>query len=182
MTLSHKSLTPLLGLAITLLLSACEEEAVRPVAAPELEMMQADAVAYGFEYLLTREGIREAIAYADEAYTYEDSTVVHLRSNVRLVSYDRDTGLPTAEVSADWGRLNISSNALLARGNAVLVLEQDSRRIESSELHYAPEQNRIWSDSASVMYSEGYIVEGNGFESDLQFNRPTIRNGRTRSR
>jgi len=147
-----------------------------------LEAMQADVVTYGFEYMLTREGTREAIAYADEAYSYEDSTVVHLRFNVRLVSYDKITGLPLAEVSADWGRLNLSNNALLARGNAVLILDEDARRIESSELHYAPEMSRIWSDSASVMYSEGRIIEGSGFESDLQFQRPTIRNARTRSR
>jgi LPS export ABC transporter protein LptC len=182
MTLSRKSLTVLFGLMSTLMFSACEKEVVRPVVAPELEAMKADVVTYGFEYLLTREGTREAVAFADEAYSYEDSTVVHLRKNVRLVSYAAKTGLPMAEVTADWGRLNLSNNALLARGHAVLVLEEDGRRIESSELHYAPEQNRIWSDSASVMYSQGRIIEGSGFESDLQFKRPTIRNARTRSR
>jgi LPS export ABC transporter protein LptC len=182
MTLSRKLLTPMLGLVLTVLLSACEEEAVRPVVAPELEAMKADVVTYGFEYMLTREGTREAVAFADEAYSYEDSTVVHLRKNVRLVSYDQGTGLPLAEVTADWGRLNLANNGLLARGNAVLVLNADERRIESTELHYAPEQSRIWSDSASVMYSQGRIIEGSGFESDLQFQRPTIRNARTRSR
>lgn len=173
--------TPVFTLTAALLLGACAEDVVRPVVAPELEEMQADVVTYGFEYMLTREGMREAVAYADVAYSYADSTVVHLRGNVRLVSFDAATGLPLAEVTADWGRLNLSNNGLLARGNAVLILTEGSRRIESSELHYAPQQSRIWSDSASVMYTDGLILEGSGFESDLQFKRPTIRNARTRS-
>lgn len=181
MTLSGKSLPPILGLTASLLFGGCAEDAARPIVAPELEEMQADVVQWGFEYTGTREGMREAVASADVAYSYEDSTVVHLRENIRLVTYDADTGLPLAEVTADWGRFNFSNNGLLARGNAVLIMENGARRIESSELHYAPEMSRIWSDSASVMYSEGRIVEGSGFESDLKFQRPTIRNARTRS-
>jgi len=180
--LSRNYMTLVLTLIAGVVLTACEEEATRPIVPPELEGMQSTSVIYGFDFVLTREGVREAVATADRAFTFEDSTVVHLEGNVRLVSYDPDSGRRLAEVTSEWGRLNTSSNAMIARRNAVLIISEDERRIESSELHYAPDRNQIWSDSASVMYTDDRIIEGSGFESDLQFQRPTIRNARTRQR
>ncbi|MDX1748311.1 MAG: LPS export ABC transporter periplasmic protein LptC [Halobacteriales archaeon] len=179
--MSRTYLTLILALMASVVLSACEEETTRPVVPPELEGMEG-VVQYGFEAIITRRGVREAVATADAAYTFEDSTVVHMEGDVRLVSYDPDTGRELAEVTSDWGRLNLSSNAMIARRNAVLVIREDERRIESAELHYAPDRNLIWSDSASTMYTDDRIIEGSGFESDLQFQRPTIRNARTRRR
>jgi len=182
MTLSRKNLTPVVALVAAVTVSACGDESTRPVVPPELEGIEATSIQYGFRFNMTREGVREARATADRAFVFQDSTVVHLDGNVRLLSYDPDTGRELAEVTSEWGRLNLSSNAMLARGNAVLVIREDERRIESPELHYAPERNQIWSDSASVMYTDERIIEGSGFESDLQFRQPTIRNPRTRRR
>jgi LPS export ABC transporter protein LptC len=167
---------------LVLALGGCEGERRQIPLSPDLEAMEADNVVYGLEHVMTREGVREAIVRADTAFFFRDSTIVILRGNVHLTSFDPEQGNEIADVTAERGRLNSSNNALVARGNAVLEIRAEGRRIESTELHYAPGQDRIWSDSASVMYVEDRIIRGSGFDSDLAFRRPTIRNARTEPR
>ena len=163
-----------------LTIAACDDFVEETVVDPNLEEMQADNVIFGLINHLTRDGIREATVEADTAYFFRDSTVVHLRGHVRLTAYHEEMGTEKVVVTSDRGRLNTSNNALIARGNAVLVIQADGRRIESVELNYAPEQNKIWSDSATVMYEDGRILEGSGFDADLDFDRVEVRNGRSR--
>ena len=83
-------------------------------------------------------------------------------------------------MTSDRGRLDTSTNALWAEGNAVLIIQADGRRIESYRLSYTPENNLIESDTVTVMYDGDDIVEGTSFTSDLNFERVIIRNARTR--
>jgi hypothetical protein len=76
--------------------------------------------------------------------------------------------------------LDNSTNELLAEGNAILLIRADGRRIESYELRYIPDDDRIRSDSLSVMYDGDAIIEGTSFTSDLNFERVVIQNARTR--
>ena len=58
---------------------------------------------------------------------------------------------------------------LTARGEVVLVVPFQERRLETEELHYDPELNQLWSDSAFVMNEEGRERAGSSFRSDLEF-------------
>lgn len=170
-----------LGVAVcALTLAACDDFVVETVVDSALEDMEAESVIFGLTSHLTRDGIREATVMADTAYFFRDSTIVHLRGHVRLTAFHEELGTEKALVTSDRGRLNTTTNALIARGNAVLLIRADGRRIESVELNYAPDQNKIWSDSATVMYQKGRILEGSGFDADLDFDRVEVRNGRSR--
>jgi len=142
--------------------------------------MQADYIIFGLTDYLTRKGIREAIVQADTAFFFQDSTVVLLSGNVKLTAYNQGLGTEKAVVTSDRGRLDTSNNSLIALGNAVLVIQADGRRIESAELRYIPDQDAISSDSATVMYDGENIIEGTGFDADLNFDRVLVRNARTR--
>jgi len=146
---------------------------------PELEAIEADYIIFGPTDYLTRRGVREAVVEADTALVFQDSTVVLLRGNVRLTAYYEELGTEKAVVTSDRGRLDTSTNELLAEGNAVLLIRADGRRIESYELRYTPDQDRIRSDSAVVMYDGDDVVEGTSFNSDLDFERVQIQNART---
>jgi LPS export ABC transporter protein LptC len=91
-----------------------------------------------------------------------------------------DEGLERAFVTAAMGWLNLDTNEMVARGNAVLTVRTDNRIIESAELHYDPNEDRIWSDSATVQRFDGVVSEGSSFESNLDFTNVLIRNMRTR--
>lgn len=176
---------------LALLLVGCGEENTTPVASPELLETGADLVSIGLQENITSEGIREATIQADTAFYYQDSTVYHLR-NLTLVVYN-ETGAERARVTAERGRMRIDTDELVARGDVVLTIEGQSgrqtggagqqeaaiprRRIETEELNYDPNGDRIWSDSSTVMYEAGTVIRGKSFESDLDFRRPEVLDG-----
>ena len=167
-------------MAVTIALGACENPRQATVVDPALESIEADYIIFGNTHYLSRDGIREALVIADTAYFFNDSTVVLLRGDVTLTAYHEDLGTEKAVVTSDRGRLNTTDNSMVAWGNAVLLIAEGNRRIESSELNYHPERDRIWSDSATVMYEGQTVVEGSGFDADLNFTQVLVRNARTR--
>jgi len=167
-------------LSAGLLLAACTDAPPGMVVDPDLEAMEADYIIFGLTNYLTREGIREAVVEADTALVFQDSTIVLLRGNVQLTAYHEELGTEKAFVTSDRGRLDTTTNALWAEGNAVLIIQADGRRIESYELTYTPEIDLIQSDSATVMYDGDDIIEGTRFSSDLNFERVFIQNAQTR--
>ncbi len=142
--------------------------------------MDADYIIFGLTDYLTRRGIREAIVQADTAVFFQDSTAVLLRGNVKLTAYNQNLGTEKAVVTSDRGRLDKLTNSVVAQGNAVLLIQIDGRRIESAELRYSPDQDAISSDSTTIMYDGGSIVEGTGFDANLNFEQVIVRNARTR--
>lgn len=158
-------------------LAACREEPSRPVASEEL--LETDGnVLFDIVHYMTSEGIREARVVADTAYAWQDSTSMALRQ-LELTVFN-DNGGQRAVVTAERGVLDRASNKMVARGNVVLLIREGNRRVESPEIHYDPDQNRIWSDSATVYYAKGRVVEGTGFTSDTEFTDVRVENGRTR--
>ena len=171
---------PVMVFALLSGVAACESPRQQAVVDPKLASIEADYIIFGNTHYLTRQGIREALVVADTAYFFNDSTVVLLRGNVTLTAYHEDLGTEKAVVTSDRGRLNTNDNSMIAQGSAVLLIANGERRIESSELNYHPDRDRIWSDSATVMYEGQSIVEGNGFDADLNFDQVLVRNARTR--
>jgi hypothetical protein len=56
----------------------------------------------------------------------------------------------------------------------ILTVDDGNRRVESPELNYEPNGDRIWSDSLTFMYEEGVVIEGMGFSSDLDFRQMRV--------
>jgi LPS export ABC transporter protein LptC len=161
--------------AVPLLLMACGESTDTPVASPDVQGIGADLVQYGMVSFLTASGVREGRVQADTAYVFYDSATVRLRG-MRLVFYNTD-GTERASVTADAGELDENTDRMVARGSVLLVVAADGRRIETSELNYDPQQDRIWSDSATVQtMPNGTVTRGTAFESDLDFRNVVIRN------
>ncbi len=159
--------------------SGCEEQVATTPLPEELLNIQADQVLFDIVTHVTLDGIREARIEADTAYIWQDSASVALRT-VSLIMYD-DDGEERARVTSRTGLLDEDTQRMIARGDAVLVMED--RRIESAEIYYEPQRDRIWSDSTTVMVmTEGNrVVEGSSFLSDANFENIYIQNQRTRS-
>lgn len=157
-------------------LGSCEPEEDTPVASEELRSLDADNVAYGIRFHVTREGVREGTLTADTAFMYQDSSFAALR-NLHLVTFTQ-TGEPKGEVTAVRGGLYTETNRMWARGDVVLLIHEDGRRVETEELHYDPNRDRIWSDTATVLIQDGERFEGSSFESDLDFTNVVVHRGR----
>lgn len=165
------------GLASALLVSiavvACGEDQTTPVGSPPLLETGADMVIQGMTHNITLEGVREGELVADTAFYYRDSTIYHLR-NPELKLFVANTGVERARVTAERGRFNPNTREMLAQGNVILLITEGNKRIESQELNYNPNGDRIWSDSATVMREPGRVTEGMGFQSDLDFRRTVV--------
>jgi len=156
----------------------CSEEDSTPVASPELLETGAEHVMFLLVQQVSVNGIREGRVEADTAFAYPDSSLYSLRNPV-LVLYD-EQGRERARVVSKRGRFNYATKELVARGDVVLTIPEGNRRVETTELYYDPNGDRIWSDSSTVMYEEGRIIQGMGFASDLDFRRMQVGPGSIR--
>lgn len=158
--------------ALAVAATACQEPPATPVADETIASMEADQVAYGVENYLTADGIRSALIVSDTAYVFNDSSTV-LLWGVDMTLYN-DDGSRRARLTSSRGRLNERTEQLTAWGDVVVVVEEGNRRIESPELHYDPQGNEIWSDSASTMIQNGRATRGSCFRSTLDFTNTTV--------
>jgi LPS export ABC transporter protein LptC len=163
-----------LGVLALVGLGACEDQGSTPVASEFMQGIDAPVV-FGMTSFITVDGVREGRVEADTAYTYQDSTKVDLRV-MNVVFYD-EAGRERATVSGRTGEWDQETNRMIARGDVVLRVHTDSSRIESAEIHYDPDADRIWSDSATVRtLSDGSVTRGSAFESDIEFTNVRVLN------
>ena len=180
MVIMHLTERWMLGFVCVCLLSACTGEDTGPVVPPELEGMLADEMILNLDNILQRNGVREAVVRADTGYFWDDSTAVHVRGNVEIRSFNDETGAPRALLKSEQARLDEADNSVTAFGNAVLMIVEIGREIRSAEIHYSPERNRIWSDSATCSKEGDKVMEGSGFSADLEFTLVEVTNPRSR--
>ena len=167
----------LASVATPLLVMACDGPVDTPVADASIMGIDADVVTTGMVSYLTAGGVREGRVEADTAYAYYDSATVVLKG-MRLVFFAAD-GSERATVTADGGEMEENTDRMVARGNVILIVHSDGRRIETAELNYDPNRDRIWSDSATVQtLASGQVTRGTAFESDLEFKNFNLRNPR----
>jgi LPS export ABC transporter protein LptC len=145
--------------------------------AAAFENIEADNVMYDMVSYLSAAGVREGRVRADSAYVFADSAKIIL-FDMEVVFYAED-GRERATVQGRAGEMDENTDAMVARGDVVLTLHADGRRLESSEIHYDPVNDRIWSDSATVQTTvDGRVTRGSAFESDMEFRNVNIRNPR----
>lgn len=153
--------------------AACDGTTAPPVG--EYESLPASSVMTGVELRITSEGVRRALVRADTSYMFEDSAVTHLRV-VHLQMFDNDGNL-TSTLTSETAEYHQQTEKTVARGNVVLIMPEADRTIYSEELHYDPQQKRIWSDVPVRMIENGRETRGQSFTADDQFINVTIRGG-----
>jgi LPS export ABC transporter protein LptC len=165
-------------LVIALLLGACKNNAVSPTATVGYKDIPADQIIVNMEQYVTESGRQRAVLRGDTAYVFEDSAKAHV-IKVNMTLYN-EAGGERAQLTAREGDFSSTTQAMVARGNVVLVTRgADSRTIESEELHYDPNSKRIWSTKPTVMRSASGTIRGSGFESDDQFQNTRVTNARS---
>lgn len=152
-------------LAATLVAGACETQAEPPVASADVANMEADQVMFGVEHFVTGNGVVRGVLRSDTAFMYEDSALVRVRP-VNLTLYD-EQGDTAGTVVARSGVLNTRTQVMVATGD-VVVQEIAGDRIETEELHFDPNRDRVWSEVATVIHRQGSVLRGSGFTSNTQ--------------
>ena len=148
-------------------LAACGDTGEVGSSPTDPEGIQADQVVYGVRQNMSTDGIRDAVLDADSMFMWQDSTHVHIEG-LRLTVFS-ESGARQATIVAENGRLNEASTELIAMGNVVLTVVEGDREVRSPELRFAPETNRIWTDSAVVMSSGDCEFHGTWLQADMGF-------------
>ena len=152
-------------LVLAAIVAACETQAEPPVVSGEDANMGADQVMFGVEHFVTGNGVVRGVLRSDTAFMYEDSALVRVRP-VNLTLFD-DQGETAGEVTARTGVLNTRTQVMVASGN-VVVEEEGGDRIETEELHFDPNRDRVWSVVATTIHRDGTVLRGTGFTSNTQ--------------
>lgn len=156
----------LLGIGLVALAAACdtppESAGTAEIPGGPDSLPPPDQVVEDGEHVITVEGVKKAVLVAEQLYFYNDtSTVV---GDTIQVSFFGDGGEFVSMLTARSGVINQRSQEMIAYGE-VNVRSEDSR-IETEELHYDPEENRIWSDKPTRIDQQGNVIRGRGVESD----------------
>jgi LPS export ABC transporter protein LptC len=153
------------AVAVALGLVACSD-GTEAVAGSRFFDLPADQVAFDLETDIKELGVLRARLHADTAHIWEDSAKT-LMFPVDLKLYDENGG-EAAHLTAREGELDTRTNAMVARGDVVLVTTDQNRRILTEELHYDPRTGRLWSDVHTVFFEGDSRMEGEGFRADDQ--------------
>lgn len=166
---SARGLRRALGSALAglVVLGGCDSDAASGAGPTDPDAITADQVVYGVRQNMSTDGIREAILDADSMFMWQDSSHVHIMG-LRLTVFD-EVGARRATIEALRGRLNEASTELTAQGDVLLTIAEGDREVRSQELKFAPETDRIWTDSAVVMRSGDCVVEGTRLQADMAF-------------
>lgn len=158
--------------------AACGRESTAPGDAADAKL-PADQIIYGLNHVMTKDGVREAVLRGDTAYFRETADRTDL-VGVTLDFYN-ENGLPAGHLTSRTGEYNLRTGALTARGNVLLNINGDGRQrqIETSELHYDIQGNRIWSDKPTVSREGSVVYRGNSFTSDAKFQNVQVQGAST---
>ncbi|HJU90355.1 MAG TPA: LPS export ABC transporter periplasmic protein LptC [Gemmatimonadaceae bacterium] len=150
---------------------ACNDTTEPPVAAANPLADSADQVMWSIKVMLTDQGINRARLESDTAFFFDQSSRIELR-NVRTTFFDQQ-GKRSAVLTSREGTYATRAGITEARGN-VIVLSEDGRRLDTQQLKYSPQTNRISSDSAFVLTEPTRRLEGIGFTSDPDMNNVQV--------
>src|SRR5256886_7239662 len=161
----------LVGL-ILLFSGACKSGT--PVTATQAVLDSADQVLLGMSHYVTESGVLRARVRADTAYFFSNAQRAELR-NVHVTFYDL-TGRATSTLTSKEGTHHWRTGNMEARGNVVLVRDNDGATMRTEAMTYNQVKNEVASDVAFTFDSPTQHLRGVGFTAD-----PEFRNVRTKN-
>jgi LPS export ABC transporter protein LptC len=120
----------------------------------------------------------EYLLQADSGYAMPGAGTARL-CGVHLVVRD-SLGRTVAEVTAAAGEFDADRETVVARGDVVVVMPQQQRRLETEELHFAPREDRVWSPTSTLFQEGGVLLTGTGFVADSRFENLRLERARGR--
>ncbi len=132
---------------------------------PDQEMRNAQIFLYN-------KGLRTTDVYADFIKKFEkyDSTIAW---GLKVNFFD-STGKEISNLEADSGLIRERTNMMVAYGH-VVVISQDSSRLETEQLSWNAMENKIETDKFVTIVQHGDTLTGYGLEADQRLTHITIK-------
>jgi len=153
---------------------ACQDQGATPPVTGKASPDTADQTLFGIRLVLSDHGVQRALLQADTAFTFEDNTRTELRA-VRSTFYT-ETGVKDATLTSRQGTYNSRSGNMEARGNVVLVRDNDGATMRTEVMTYNQVKNEVASDVAFTFDSPTQHLKGIGFTADPDFRNVKTKN------
>ncbi len=163
----------LIVVALCSVFAACTDRTAPVQVAKSALADSADQVLFHIKTVLTDRGLLRAELEADSAFFFDDNTRIELRKV--KTTFFKATGERSSVLTSREGTYNTRLQETEARGD-VVVVSNEGKRLETSQLKYQQAQNEISSDSAFVLTEEGRRLAGVGFVSDPDMRNVRIKN------
>jgi LPS export ABC transporter protein LptC len=164
LTDARRVATLALAIAAIVPLAGCRPEDDTPVA---LEILPegVDMALLGMDVNMTREGVRRVRLMADTAQFRSDGE--WLLRRMQMTFYDLE-GQEISIVTADAGTYQENTDDMEAEGSVVVLDRREDQRLETTQLRYVKEEDRLYGDEPFVLYKDDGRTEirGSSFESD----------------
>jgi LPS export ABC transporter protein LptC len=159
--------------------AGCRDGATTPSPAATPEEMRADQILYGMQHRMSHEGIQRALMYGDTAYVLQGGGNIDV-VGVRMIFFD-EQGRETGNLTSQTGTYQLRAGTMVAQGNVILNTrgEGGERILETEQLHFDINGDRLWSDQAVVMREGGREIRGTSFQSDGRFQNVTVTRAQT---
>lgn len=164
----------LLGILLASVLLPLGCKSGTPVTATQTALDSADQVLIGMTHYVTENGLQRTRVRADTAYFFSGTQQAELR-NVHVTFYDA-LGRPTSTLTAREGTHHWRTGDMEARGNVVLIRDNDGATMRTEAMRYSQARNEVTSEVAFTFDSPTQHLRGIGFTSDPEFRNVTTKN------
>lgn len=169
----------LLMLAI-LATGACRDGATTPSPTDLMQEMAADQIMYDVRHNMTSDGIRRAILHGDTAYLRDGGAKIDI-VGVRMTFFD-ENGRESGDLTSRNGTYELRAGNMVTEGEVVLRTWAEGgerRSIETEQLHFDVNGDRLWSDVPVVMREGNQVIRGTSFTSDGRFQNVRVTRAQT---
>lgn len=111
----------------------------------------------------------KAILTSDKAEIYFDSQQTKLIGNVIVEYFSKSSGQRLSKITADSAFIDDNSKDMIAYGNVVVWSDSANVKLETSILHWNNDKLIVFTNEAIKVTSSSEVIDGYGFESDLNF-------------
>jgi LPS export ABC transporter protein LptC len=155
-------------IAAALVFAACKAKPATIAAKALVLPDSAEQMIFGFNALITDNGVSKGRLLADTAFLYRDPPGPRFELRRVNLTFFTPQGVDDGTMSAREGTYIDWQKRVEGRGN-VIIIRKDGNRVESPHLVYDQGRNQIFSDS-TFKYSQPNkrMISGTGFESNPQ--------------
>lgn len=127
----------------------------------------------GAEMLHTQNGSLSVKVIATTIQRFEDIRQQLVFSNGVKVIFYNDSGSIKSILEAEDAIVDQASSLMTASNNIILT-SSEGKKLETSELIWDEQKNKIYTDKKVIITTEKELIEGSGFESNSDFSEYTI--------
>ena len=150
----------------TLVLAGCKPESAVIVSKALVLPDSAEQMIFGFNAMITDNGVNKGRLLADTAFLYRDPPGPRFELRRVHLTFFTPQGVNDGTMSAREGTYIDWQKRVEGRGN-VIIIRKDGNRVESPQLVYDQGRNQIFSDSTfKFTQPNKRMISGTGFDSD----------------